>query len=196
MRRFKGYSRPQRQDLLLLLLGLNEKHIILYRLILEVIVDWDSRHDGYGTFQLDYEGLSYFLNWSEGKTRRIYKDLCEYGFIFLIDKKREIYEVTGYRDQKTEGHVGSHAFCYLENLLDAVLKKSDKALYLKEKYKDFVQYFPILEKRGKSKGFTERKRNSKYSGNIVSSSGKSSLVTKKNDDLSEEDKEFIEEMFK
>ena len=200
-KRLRGYTKVHRQDYLLLKIGFCDRHIVLYRLLFESIVDWDSRHLGYGTFEMDYRVIAFLLNWKESKVRRVFNDLCEWGFYILLDKQRTLYEIVGYKElelyRKGKSSDIAELFEYLEKLLQLISKSGENDSDLQLNFQDLKKDFPKLEISTKVKPVLKGQQSPKYSDNTVSSSDKSSLLTRSNEfELTEEDKRLIEESLK
>jgi len=176
--KLRGYTKVHRQDYLLLRIGFTDRHFVLYRLLFEALIDWDSRHVGHGTFEMDYRQVAYLLNWTEGKVRRVFNELCKRGFYRLRDKKQLLYDLVGYKelDQYRKGQKTDtkELFEYLEHLLELISNSNDSGHKMLLKFREIKQDFPKLEIRHKDQSVTKRQFPSKYSDNTVSSSDKSS----------------------
>lgn len=198
-RRLNGYSHSLREDYLLVQCGLTDSEFLLYRLIKESIADWDTRHDRYGMFTLEYDKIAFLLNWSISKVRKTFKSLSDYGFFELHDKQRKLYKLVSFiklSEYKNQLKKQVQVFETTEEILTNISKQNNKGKKLLEKFQQMKEFFPELKKEGRDSKVRKPESNSKYSGDIVSSSDKYSLQSNPNLTWTKEDEKLAEDSVK
>ncbi len=92
--RLKGYAKAQRGDFLLVQRKvLTDTEFVLFRLLKDVVVDWDPKHLTYGTFFYNSHQISFYLEWNYAKINRIFNKLHEKGLLFLVDKQQRLWKI-------------------------------------------------------------------------------------------------------
>lgn len=91
--RLKGYAKAQRGDFLLIQKKvLTDTEFVLFRLLKDVVVDWDTKHLTYGTFFYNSHQVSFYLGWNYAKINRIFNKLQEKGLLLLVDKQQKLWK--------------------------------------------------------------------------------------------------------
>lgn len=92
--RLKGYAKVQRGDFLLIERGVvTDTEFVLFRLLKDVVMDWDTKHPTYGTFFYNTRQISFYLGWNYAKINRIFNRLNEKGLLTLIDKQQKLWKI-------------------------------------------------------------------------------------------------------
>lgn len=79
--RLKGYHRAFRGRFLLLQRkDLRDEEFILWECSYSVLVDWDKKHNTYGTFSHTWVEIGMLLGWSDSKVSRASQELFKKGF--------------------------------------------------------------------------------------------------------------------
>jgi len=88
-----GYRASHRNRWLLIKKGiLTHQEFLLLELYLD-IMDFDKKHDKFGTFEVFFDEIGDVFNKSEDSIRAWHKGLVAKGFVQIFDKKRRLFQI-------------------------------------------------------------------------------------------------------
>jgi len=141
----------------------------LYSVIKDTLVDWDVRHSKYGHFTFDTRHIKYFLGWSDSKIYRVFNNIKDLGIVRLIDNKRMLYELVGYKQVGSS----SEPLAYISKLLQLFLENSktpSTVINMQTELENMQQEIANLEMVHNDLRLAKAPKQSKYDRNVIARS--------------------------